>query len=32
VDYAQGYYLHRPQPLTTSSPPPITADRCAGDT
>ena len=32
VDYVQGYYLHRPQPLTTSSPPPITADRRAGDT
>lgn len=23
VDYVQGYYLDRPQPLTTSSPPPV---------
>lgn len=31
VDYVQGYYLHRPQPLTTSSPPPIIANRRTGD-
>lgn len=32
VDYVQGYYLHRPQPLTIGSQPPISVDQHAGDT